>query len=146
MSTTTFAPLGVPAPIVATLERRGITTPFPIQVATIADALAGRDLSGKAPTGSGKTLAFGIPMAARVTRSAPKKPHGLVLAPTRRARHPGGHRARAAHLRPARPRGVRRRRHRAADEAPPGRGRHRRRHARPLARPDGEGRLVAWAT
>ncbi|MCB1040201.1 MAG: DEAD/DEAH box helicase, partial [Acidimicrobiales bacterium] len=83
MSTTTFASLGVPAPIVATLERRGITTPFPIQVATIADALAGRDLSGKAPTGSGKTLAFGIPMAARVTRSAPKKPHGLVLAPTR---------------------------------------------------------------
>jgi superfamily II DNA/RNA helicase len=80
---TTFASLGVPEPIVATLARRGITEPFPIQVATIADALAGRDLCGKAPTGSGKTIAFGIPMVARVTRSAPKKPHGLVLAPTR---------------------------------------------------------------
>jgi superfamily II DNA/RNA helicase len=81
--TTTFASLGVPEPIVAALDRRGITHPFPIQVATVADALAGRDLCGKAPTGSGKTIAFGIPMVARVTRSAPKKPHGLVLAPTR---------------------------------------------------------------
>jgi superfamily II DNA/RNA helicase len=81
--TTTFASLGVPEPIVAALDRRGITAPFPIQVATIADALAGRDLCGKAPTGSGKTIAFGIPMVSRVTHSAPKKPHGLVLAPTR---------------------------------------------------------------
>ncbi|MEZ5180505.1 MAG: DEAD/DEAH box helicase [Acidimicrobiales bacterium] len=79
----TFESLGVPAPIVAALARRGITEPFAIQAATIADALDGRDLCGKAPTGSGKTLAFGIPMVARVTRSAPKKPHGLVLAPTR---------------------------------------------------------------
>ncbi|MCB0960893.1 MAG: DEAD/DEAH box helicase, partial [Acidimicrobiales bacterium] len=79
----TFESLGVPAPIVTALARRGITEPFPIQAATIADALEGRDLCGKAPTGSGKTLAFGIPMVARVTRSAPKKPHGLVLAPTR---------------------------------------------------------------
>lgn len=81
--TTTFASLGVPEPIVAALAERGITEPFPIQVATIADGLAGKDLCGKAPTGSGKTIAFGVPMVARVTRSAPKKPHGLVLAPTR---------------------------------------------------------------
>ena len=80
---TTFASLGVPEPIVAALAARGITEPFPIQAATIPPALAGRDLSGKAPTGSGKTIAFGAPMVARVTRSAPKKPHGLVLAPTR---------------------------------------------------------------
>ncbi|MEZ5137738.1 MAG: DEAD/DEAH box helicase [Acidimicrobiales bacterium] len=73
----------MPRLIVAALARRGITEPFAIQAATIADALDGRDLCGKAPTGSGKTLAFGIPMVARVTRSAPKKPHGLVLAPTR---------------------------------------------------------------
>lgn len=81
--TTTFADLGVPTPICRALERRGIAAPFPIQVATIPPALEGRDLSGKAPTGSGKTIAFGIPMVARVTRSAPKKPHGLVLTPTR---------------------------------------------------------------
>ena len=64
-------------------SNRGIDEPFPIQIATIPPALAGRDLCGKAPTGSGKTIAFGVPMVARVTRSAPKKPHGLVLAPTR---------------------------------------------------------------
>jgi superfamily II DNA/RNA helicase len=81
--TTTFASLGVPEHIAAALERRGITEAFPIQVATIPDGLAGRDLCGKAATGSGKTIAFGVPMVARVTRSAPKKPHGLVLAPTR---------------------------------------------------------------
>jgi superfamily II DNA/RNA helicase len=83
MSTTTFASLGVPEAIADALAERGITEAFPIQVATIPPALAGRDLCGKAPTGSGKTIAFGVPMVARVTRSAPKKPHGLVLAPTR---------------------------------------------------------------
>ena len=80
---TTFASLGVPEAIAAALADRGITEPFPIQAATIPPALAGRDLCGKAPTGSGTTIAFGVPMVARVTRSAPKKPHGLVLAPTR---------------------------------------------------------------
>ena len=83
MSTPTFASLGVPEAIATALSNRGIDEPFPIQIATIPPALAGRDLCGKAPTGSGKTIAFGVPMVARVTRSAPKKPHGLVLAPTR---------------------------------------------------------------
>lgn len=78
-----FSDLGVSADLVAALAARGIDEPFPVQAATIADALAGADLCAKAPTGSGKTLAFGIPLVARVGRSAPKKPHGLVLAPTR---------------------------------------------------------------
>ena len=52
---TTFADLGVPSAIAADLDQRGISEPFPIQIATIPDALAGRDLCGKAPTGSGKT-------------------------------------------------------------------------------------------
>ena len=81
--TDTFADLGVPAPIVKQLTDRGIDSPFPIQVATIPDSLAGRDICGKAPTGSGKTIAFGIPMIAAVKRAAPKRPKGLVLAPTR---------------------------------------------------------------
>jgi superfamily II DNA/RNA helicase len=80
---TTFAGLGVPDNIARALAARGITEPFPIQAATIPDGLAGRDLTGKAPTGSGKTIAFGVPMAARVQRAAPKRPKGLVLAPTR---------------------------------------------------------------
>ena len=62
----TFAELGVPADLVAVLDRRGITTPFPIQAATLPDTLAGRDISGRAPTGSGKTLAFGLPLVLNV--------------------------------------------------------------------------------
>ena len=79
----TFAELGVPATIVARLAARDITTPFPIQAATLVDALAGRDVSGKAPTGSGKTIAFGIPLVAGVERAKPRQPRGLVLVPTR---------------------------------------------------------------
>jgi len=79
----TFARLGVPGDIVAVLDRAGITVPFPIQTATIADAMAGRDIAGKAPTGSGKTLAFAIPMVVNVGPSHPRRPGGLVLVPTR---------------------------------------------------------------
>jgi superfamily II DNA/RNA helicase len=83
MSTPSFAALGVPADVVARLDRRGITAPFAIQAATLADALAGRDVCGKAPTGSGKTLAFGIPLMTRVGRARARHPRGLVLVPTR---------------------------------------------------------------
>ncbi|MFV2039157.1 MAG: DEAD/DEAH box helicase, partial [Acidimicrobiales bacterium] len=79
----TFAQLGVPDSICGALERSGITTPFEIQAATISDALAGRDVCGRAPTGSGKTLAFGIPLVAGIERAEPKRPRGLVLSPTR---------------------------------------------------------------
>lgn len=79
----TFADLGVPEDIVACLATRGIAAPFPIQAATLADSLAGRDICGKAPTGSGKTLAFAIPMAARIPRAKPHHPTALVLVPTR---------------------------------------------------------------
>ncbi len=83
--TPTFADLGLPAPVVAALARAGITTPFPIQVETIPDALAGHDLLGRGSTGSGKTLAFGLPMIARIASlpPQPKRPRGLVLVPTR---------------------------------------------------------------
>ncbi len=80
---TTFADLGVPARIASSLAARDITVPFPIQEASIPDALAGKDILGKAPTGSGKTLAFGIPLVTRVERSKPGRPRALVLAPTR---------------------------------------------------------------
>jgi superfamily II DNA/RNA helicase len=82
----TFADLGVSAPLCATLARQGITEPFPIQVATLPDALAGRDVAGKAPTGSGKTLAFGLAIAAQAVaagRPEPRRPRALVLVPTR---------------------------------------------------------------
>jgi superfamily II DNA/RNA helicase len=81
-----FADLGVPAPLRATLARRGIDEPFPIQAATLPDALAGRDVAGKAPTGSGKTLAFALAIAARAGTAGPvrpRRPRALVLVPTR---------------------------------------------------------------
>ena len=66
-----FASLGVDADLVSALAARGIDTPFPIQALTIADAIAGRDVCGKAKTGSGKTLAFGIPLLQRLRGSEP---------------------------------------------------------------------------
>jgi superfamily II DNA/RNA helicase len=80
---THFDELGLPSSLVELLARGGINRPFPIQAAVIGDALAGRDICGRAPTGSGKTLAFGLPLLARVGRARPGRPRALVLAPTR---------------------------------------------------------------
>jgi superfamily II DNA/RNA helicase len=81
-----FGALGVPAPLVDALAAVGATSPFPIQVGTLPDGLAGRDVLGRAKTGSGKTLAFAIPMIVRLGKgrpSRPGRPRGLILAPTR---------------------------------------------------------------
>ena len=81
-----FAELGVDPAIVAALEEQGIHAPFAIQAMTVEDALAGRDVCGKAKTGSGKTLAFGVPLLQRTKASpstAPGRPKALVLVPTR---------------------------------------------------------------
>lgn len=81
---TGFAALGVPEHIDAGLAAAGFSEPFAIQAAAIPVAMTGSDLLGRARTGSGKTLAFGIPLLARIdTPASPRKPHGLVLVPTR---------------------------------------------------------------
>jgi superfamily II DNA/RNA helicase len=86
---TTFAALGVPKALVANLTAQGITEPFPIQVKTLPDTLAGRDVLGRGRTGSGKTLAFALPMVSRLAeqeaayRRKPGRPLALILAPTR---------------------------------------------------------------
>jgi ATP-dependent RNA helicase RhlE len=82
MSNESFAGLGVSNVVVNSLSRAGITEPFAIQSAVIADAIAGRDVIAKSPTGSGKTLAFGIPIVERIAATDPR-PAALVLAPTR---------------------------------------------------------------
>jgi superfamily II DNA/RNA helicase len=89
--TQSFHALGVIEGLVRAISAQGIRDPFPIQALTIGDALAGRDVCGKAETGSGKTLAFGLPLIQRLsclpsadTASAkPGRPRGLVLVPTR---------------------------------------------------------------
>jgi len=86
VSTTTtpsFADLGVPQSICDALARRDIHAPFEIQAATLVDALAGRDVLGRAPTGSGKTIAFGIPIVTDLPKAKPHFPTALILAPTR---------------------------------------------------------------
>jgi len=84
-SETTFADLGVPAPLVRVLADAGLNHPFPIQTQTLPDTLAGRDVLGRGKTGSGKTLAFAIPLVSRLAGGTrrPASPAGLVLAPTR---------------------------------------------------------------
>jgi superfamily II DNA/RNA helicase len=81
--TLTFESLGVSPRLVKVLSDQGIIEPFAIQRLSIADALAGRDVCGKAKTGSGKTLAFGLPLLERLDRAEPRRPRGLVLVPTR---------------------------------------------------------------
>ena len=81
--TTTFQSLGLSPDLVDALSAAGISHPFPIQSLTIADALAGRDVCGKAKTGSGKTLAFGLPLLERTPKAEPRHPTALVLVPTR---------------------------------------------------------------
>ncbi|MGW1722775.1 DEAD/DEAH box helicase, partial [Streptomyces sp. NPDC002306] len=81
----TFADLGLPEGVVRKLAQNGVTTPFPIQAATIPDALAGKDILGRGRTGSGKTLSFGLPALAQLAggRTEKKKPRAVILTPTR---------------------------------------------------------------
>src|SRR4051812_8688103 len=84
---TTFTDLGVPAVLTTALADLGITTPFPIQAATLPDTLAGRDVLGRGRTGSGKTVAFSLPLVSRLATSGSprqaRRPRALVLVPTR---------------------------------------------------------------
>jgi superfamily II DNA/RNA helicase len=81
----TFDSLGLPAALVSVLTESGVHTAFPIQAATIPDAMVGRDVLGRGQTGSGKTLAFGLPTLTRLEglRAKPRKPIALILVPTR---------------------------------------------------------------
>jgi superfamily II DNA/RNA helicase len=87
MSTPTFLELGLPKTLVDALAEQGVTSPFPIQAATLPHSLAGRDVLGRGRTGSGKTYGFVLPMLARLaagpTRRRSGRPRALVLAPTR---------------------------------------------------------------
>ncbi|GHI06602.1 hypothetical protein Scel_49230 [Streptomyces cellostaticus] len=82
---TTFADLGLPEGVVRKLAQNGVTTPFPIQAATIPDALTGKDILGRGRTGSGKTLSFGLPTLATLAggRTQKHKPRAVILTPTR---------------------------------------------------------------
>jgi superfamily II DNA/RNA helicase len=80
-----FTQLDMPERLLTALGAEGVTTPFPIQAATLPNSLAGRDVLGRGRTGSGKTLAFGLALLARTEgqRAEPRQPLALVLVPTR---------------------------------------------------------------
>ncbi|WP_405009967.1 DEAD/DEAH box helicase [Kitasatospora sp. NBC_01539] len=80
-----FDELDMPKALLQTLTRQGVTSPFPIQAATLPNSLAGRDVLGRGRTGSGKTIAFGLALLARTAgrRAEPRRPLALVLVPTR---------------------------------------------------------------
>ncbi|ADB30171.1 DEAD/DEAH box helicase domain protein [Kribbella flavida DSM 17836] len=80
-----FSALGLAPRLVQRLARDGITAPFPIQTATIPDALAGKDVLGRGQTGSGKTLGFGLPTLMRLAggHTESRRPRGMILVPTR---------------------------------------------------------------
>ena len=82
---TTFRELGVPAALDNALNAQGILSPFPIQVATLPDAIAGHDILGRGQTGSGKTLAFSLALLSNIAdkKANPHKPLALILTPTR---------------------------------------------------------------
>ena len=81
----TFASLGVHKNLVSALSNEGIEFPFPIQAATLPEAINGRDVLGRGQTGSGKTLAFGLTVLTRLAfeKPMPGAPYALILAPTR---------------------------------------------------------------
>src|SRR6478735_4202296 len=90
VSDVTFGSLGLGENIVRVLADLGAATPFPIQAATIAPILEGRDVLARGRTGSGKTIAFGAPLVESILRSQAgqrrefgRKPKALILAPTR---------------------------------------------------------------
>lgn len=85
MTTLTFADLGLPEALLATVQKTGYDIPTPIQAQAIPLALEGRDLLLSAQTGSGKTAAFVLPTLAHLLQAPvkKKKPRVLILTPTR---------------------------------------------------------------
>ncbi len=84
---TTFAQLGLAAPLLRALAEKNYTQPSPIQAGAIPHLLAGRDIMGSAQTGTGKTAAFALPilhlLSARPAAKTPSMPRALILTPTR---------------------------------------------------------------
>ncbi|CAN2173585.1 SrmB Superfamily II DNA and RNA helicases [Candidatus Nanopelagicaceae bacterium] len=83
--TVSFRDLGIAPALSNALNAQGITQPFPIQIATLPDALAGHDILGRGQTGSGKTLAFSLALLTNISNkeARPHKPLALILTPTR---------------------------------------------------------------
>ena len=87
MKVTSFDGLGLAEPLQLALKNEDYLEPTPIQTQAIPLLIEGRDLLGIAQTGTGKTAAFALPILHRLSvqrpRRSPRRPHALILAPTR---------------------------------------------------------------
>ncbi|MEN9342471.1 MAG: hypothetical protein RIR24_58, partial [Actinomycetota bacterium] len=83
-----FSDMNLHPKLLVALDQMGVTSPFPIQAATIPAAIGGMDVLGRGKTGSGKTVAFTVPVITKLIAAGsvprkPGKPRALILAPTR---------------------------------------------------------------
>ena len=81
-----FTQLGLAEPLIKAIEKRGFTTPSPIQEKAIPVVLEGRDVLAAAQTGTGKTAGFGLPILQKLMHSdkvAANNVKALILTPTR---------------------------------------------------------------
>ena len=86
--TGSFGDMNLHPKLLVALEQMGVSSPFPIQAATIPAAIGGMDVLGRGKTGSGKTVAFVVPLITKLIAAGsvprkPGKPRALILAPTR---------------------------------------------------------------
>jgi ATP-dependent RNA helicase RhlE len=84
---TSFDGLGLAEPLQRALKNEGYLEPTPIQAKAVPLLIEGKDLLGIAQTGTGKTAAFALPILQRLSvqraQRSPRRPHALILAPTR---------------------------------------------------------------
>jgi ATP-dependent RNA helicase RhlE len=84
---TSFDDLGLAEPLRRALKNEDYLEPTPIQKQAIPLLIEGGDLLGIAQTGTGKTAAFALPILHRLSVQrlprSPRRPHALILAPTR---------------------------------------------------------------
>lgn len=81
-----FTHLGLAEPLLKAIEKRGFTSPSPIQEKAIPEVLQGRDVLAAAQTGTGKTAGFGLPILQRLmtgNKVTANNVRALILTPTR---------------------------------------------------------------
>ena len=81
-----FSKLGLSAPILKALAKKGYETPSPIQAEAIPAVLAGKDVMAAAQTGTGKTAGFTLPILENLSKgkfSRGNEVRALILTPTR---------------------------------------------------------------
>lgn len=81
-----FKALGLSAPLLKAIDKKGYTTPSPIQEKAIPPVMEGRDVLASAQTGTGKTAGFTLPLLHLLSQGdklRQRPVRALILTPTR---------------------------------------------------------------